>query len=134
MFAAADDYRDGILHIDYGAIEAYNIALQSSDEFANNLVPPSGMGAGGQQPHFDAAKALFNQVDLNHDGSITRDEFRQWAAGGQQPHFDAAKALFNQVDLNHDGSISRDEFRQWAAGGQQQHLSLIHISEPTRRS
>ena len=38
-----------------------------------------------QQPRFDVAKAIFNQVDRNHDGSITRDEFRQWAqpAGGQ---------------------------------------------------
>lgn len=35
---------------------------------------------GGQ--HFDAAKAIFSQVDANHDGSITRDEFQQWAQGG----------------------------------------------------
>ena len=33
--------------------------------------------------HFDAAKAIFNQVDTNHDGSISRDEFQQWAQGGQ---------------------------------------------------
>ncbi len=38
--------------------------------------------SGGQ--HFDAAKAIFNQADINHDGSISRDEFRQWAQGGQQ--------------------------------------------------
>jgi len=38
--------------------------------------------SGGQ--HFDAAKAIFNQADINHDGSISRDEFRQWAQAGQQ--------------------------------------------------
>lgn len=37
-----------------------------------------------QQPRFDAAKAMFQQVDTNRDGSISRDEFRQWAQGGQQ--------------------------------------------------
>ena len=79
-----DNYRDGMLHIDYGAIEAYNIALQSSDDFVRSLMQPSGKTAGGQQSRFDAAKAIFNQVDANHDGSISREEFQQWAAGGQQ--------------------------------------------------
>ncbi|CAF3307743.1 unnamed protein product [Rotaria sp. Silwood2] len=37
---------------------------------------------GGQQ--FDVAKAMFNQADTNRDGSISRDEFQQWAQGGQQ--------------------------------------------------
>jgi len=36
---------------------------------------------GGQQ--FDVAKAIFNQVDVNHDGSISRDEFQNWAQGAQ---------------------------------------------------
>jgi hypothetical protein len=37
-----------------------------------------------QQPHFDAAKAIFTQADANRDGSISREEFRQWAQGGNQ--------------------------------------------------
>lgn len=40
------------------------------------------VGADGQQ--FDVARAIFNQVDTNHDGAISRDEFRQWADGSQQ--------------------------------------------------
>lgn len=40
------------------------------------------MGGGGQQ--FDVAKALFNQADLNRDGAISRDEFRQWAQPATQ--------------------------------------------------
>lgn len=79
-----DSFTGGVLHIDYGAIEAYNIGLQSSDDFVNSLVRPAEMTGGGKQPHFDPAKAIFNQVDANHDGSISREEFRQWASGGQQ--------------------------------------------------
>lgn len=37
-----------------------------------------------QQTRFDVAKAIFNQVDTNRDGGISRDEFRQWAQGGSQ--------------------------------------------------
>ena len=40
------------------------------------------MGGGGQQ--FDVAKAIFNQADVNHDGAISRDEFRQWAQPATQ--------------------------------------------------
>ena len=39
-------------------------------------------GGGGQQ--FDVAKAIFNQADVNHDGAISRDEFRQWAQPATQ--------------------------------------------------
>ena len=39
-------------------------------------------GSGGQQ--FDVAKAMFNQADINHDGSIDRNEFHHWAEAGQQ--------------------------------------------------
>lgn len=27
---------------------------------------------------------MFQQADINRDGSISREEFRQWAQGGQQ--------------------------------------------------
>lgn len=35
-----------------------------------------------QQPRFDAAKAIFTQANTSKDGSVSRDEFRQWAQGG----------------------------------------------------
>jgi EF hand len=40
------------------------------------------MSGGGQQ--FDVAKAIFNQADVNRDGAISRDEFRQWAQPAMQ--------------------------------------------------
>jgi hypothetical protein len=57
--------------------------------------------AGGQQ--FDVAKAIFNQADLNHDGGISRDEFRQWAQGGQShsnaANYEGAAGGFHQAAL-----------------------------------
>jgi len=37
--------------------------------------------------------------DLNHDGNVTCDEWRQYAT-----------SIFKEVDINHDGKLSRDEF------------------------
>ena len=77
QFYGSDESRDLMLHIDYGAIEAYNAALQSSDNFGTEAAPSNGA-------QFNIAKAIFNQVDSNRDGFISRDEFRQWAQGAQQ--------------------------------------------------
>ena len=38
-----------------------------------------------QHSHFDVAKAIFNQVDTNRDGTLDRNEFQQWAQGGTNP-------------------------------------------------
>lgn len=91
---------DVMLNIDYGAMEAYNIAMQSADDFDVGPQPSNGQPAG---PHFDAAKAIFNQVDVNRDGGISRDEFRQWAQGRQQQFAGAPPTNyadhFNQAQL-----------------------------------
>jgi hypothetical protein len=55
-----------------GANSSYNIGGTSNAYDINS----------GQQ--FDVAKAIFNQADTNRDGSISREEFQQWAQGGQQ--------------------------------------------------
>lgn len=41
--------------------------------------------------------------DLNHDGNVTCDEWKQYAA-----------SLFKDVDLNHDGKLSPEEFDRLA--------------------
>merc|ERR1712048_181865 len=43
------------------------------------------------------AMALFDQLDSNHDGTLSRAEF-------------APMTLFDQLDTNHDGKLSRTEF------------------------
>jgi len=44
-----------------------------------------------------AAQNLFDRIDLNHDGVITRDEY-------------ARLNLFDQLDTNHDGVLTREEY------------------------
>jgi Ca2+-binding EF-hand superfamily protein len=41
--------------------------------------------------------------DLNHDGNVTCDEWRQYAA-----------SVFKDADLNHDGKLTREEFDRLA--------------------
>lgn len=41
--------------------------------------------------------------DLNHDGNVTCDEWKQYAA-----------SIFKEVDLNHDGKLSPEEFDRLA--------------------
>merc|ERR1711879_813688 len=43
------------------------------------------------------AQHLFDQIDTNHDGVITREEY-------------ARLNLFDQIDTNHDGVLSREEY------------------------
>jgi hypothetical protein len=76
----SDAFKDGMLNIDYGAIEAYNTALESSDQFGIEQ-----MSMNNQR--FDVSKAIFKQIDTNQAGSITQEEFRQWAQGNNQRNF-----------------------------------------------
>merc|ERR1711988_1440610 len=43
------------------------------------------------------AQDLFDQIDTNHDGVITREEY-------------ARLNLFDQIDTNHDGVLTREEY------------------------
>jgi hypothetical protein len=95
------------------------------------------------------ADMMFQKLDANHDGVVTRQEAEQAAAqmgagqGGQgsgnryaarmvdrlfsqgdsvtQAQFDAqALARFDREDLNHDGVVTADERQQGRAARQQQ--------------
>ncbi len=55
--------------------------------------------------------ALFKQLDLDHNGSLSADEFARVI--GQPPAFDG-QPIITRMDTNHDGQVSREEFR--AAG------------------
>ncbi|HSQ95226.1 MAG TPA: EF-hand domain-containing protein [Croceibacterium sp.] len=51
--------------------------------------------------------ALFKQLDLDHNGSLSADEFAHLI--GQPPAFDA-QPIITRMDTNHDGQVSREEF------------------------
>jgi hypothetical protein len=48
--------------------------------------------------HAEHARAMHDGLDANHDGSVTRDEFR-----GMHDQ------MFDHLDKNHDGKLSGDE-------------------------
>jgi hypothetical protein len=51
--------------------------------------------------------SMYNAIDRNHNGVISRDEFLAAAASPNQ-----ANQIFNQVDTNKDNVISREEAAQ----------------------
>ena len=65
---------------------------------------------------------IFNKMDANGDGSISKDEFKKALSGTHHHHFHhhtnastqagsstLADQLFAQIDTNGDGSMSKDE-------------------------
>jgi hypothetical protein len=58
--------------------------------------PPPPGGRGGPGGHF--AQRMFDRLDANHDGQLTRDEVRADAA-----------ARFDAADTNHDGVLDENE-------------------------
>jgi hypothetical protein len=69
---------------------------------AQLFISPSGQPfrAPAGQPY--PVAAWFAQADRDHDGKLTREEFRA-----------DADAWFEQLDLNHDGQISMPEVTHW---------------------
>jgi hypothetical protein len=123
---------------------AIGAAIVSSQAAAQAAPPPQG---GGMQQDFtrqeaqQSADSMFQRLDANHDGTLTRDEAEQARAqmGGRGGHmierafatassltlaqFEAAAlARFDAMDTNHDGIVTaaeRDQARaqRAAAGG-----------------
>ncbi|MBO3676511.1 EF-hand domain-containing protein [Streptomyces sp. NEAU-YJ-81] len=62
-----------------------------------------------------AARTVFERYDLDGDGLVTADEFRQVVAEleGQEITAAAAQALIDSLDTNGDRQMSFEEF--WAA-------------------
>lgn len=86
------------------------------------LLPFSAAGAQSPQPpkpitraeYMKMVDAHFNQIDMNHDGKVTKDEL----AAELQRELQIAnariaqqlEAKFRQLDTNHDGQLSLQEF------------------------
>lgn len=106
-------------------------ALLTATAAAAQMPPPDG-GRGGPPTRADAiakAERRFAEMDTNHDGAVTRDEFNAYMQarmaekfGGQMPHSSARGShggmgdrMFDRFDTNHDGRITLDEARADAA-------------------
>ncbi|MDB5097154.1 MAG: EF-hand domain pair [Cyanobacteria bacterium RYN_339] len=51
----------------------------------------------------------FAEVDLNHDGFVTLDEF-QASLAAKPKMLKSADRLFKKMDANHDGRVDKQEF------------------------
>jgi Ca2+-binding EF-hand superfamily protein len=67
-------------------------------------------------------KAMFDRIDANHDGVITRDEFDAWRAARlaewQAKSGERRDKAFAAIDSDHSGQISKAEFDAAAQSGQ----------------
>lgn len=59
---------------------------------------PLAWGNDGMMHHGEFAERMFNQMDANHDGAVTKKEFDAFH-----------DKWFEQMDTNHDGKITREE-------------------------
>lgn len=57
----------------------------------------------------DPRHTAFDQVDRDHDGKISKDEYK--TAAGYSRNTSQDMSHFEAVDLNHDGVLSEDEYR-----------------------
>lgn len=71
-------------------------------------LPFSALAQGGPQPPPAGIRRMMADMDTDHDGAVSREEF---LAAHQR-----ADQSFDRLDSNHDGVLSRDEFM--AGGGQ----------------
>lgn len=67
----------------------------------------------------------FDEIDVDHDGYLARDELRQWAQANPQPHPRGGQhqgkgggKFFDKHDLNNDGVITADEAAKMKKGSQ----------------
>jgi len=63
----------------------------------------------------DALQNLFNDIDTNGDGSITKSEFES-ALGAGGTNVANADKVFGELDSNGDGSVSLDELKSALQG------------------
>jgi len=88
MAAAPIQYAAASPQVPLRALPVQSVAMPMAE-------PVQAMPAYARQGN--QAMSLFNQLDSNHDGTLSRAEF-------------APMALFEQLDSNHDGTLSRAEF------------------------
>ncbi len=89
MFAKADTNHDGFLSRD-----EYHASILARAKQFDAQVTPQGLAA---------ADAMFDAVDIHHDGRVSHADFVA-----------AALAHFDGADLNHDGKVTPDEARKAA--------------------
>merc|ERR1719397_2399528 len=105
----------------------------SLDEFStllggNSAAPaPSGnTGAGIKFRSVDEVKVAFKKFDINNDGHLDRNEFKQLVASCNGGSDQAADALFKQGDTDGDGKLDYQELIKLLYPASAQALQKLH--------
>lgn len=93
-------------HLAIIALSLLSISSWANNDYAASQQGLPNMGMqGGQPPMGKMQRPDFSQIDLNQDGLVTLEEFKQHKI----PHGEH-DVVFNHIDANHDGGITRQEF------------------------
>lgn len=79
-------------------------------------VPPTENGKGKKREKGHTSR-FFENLDADHDGSVTRDEFNQ-ARRIQELEEEVRDRLFARLDKNSDGTITRQEIKPQKKGNE----------------
>lgn len=73
-------------------------------------------GGRGQASQANASlPALFQRLDTDGDGALSRDEFKRLSEMGWHRSADVFEKLFGRLDADASGALSLDEFKGLAA-------------------
>lgn len=95
----------------YGVALASLVCVGAAARAGDDAPAPGPKGKGAK------LEALFEKLDANHDGKLSREEFAKLAelrGGKLKDHPDRVEKLFNRLDANGDRFLSLDEFRKLA--------------------
>lgn len=119
------------------------VSLEEFSSFlqAGQKVPTAGAGPATSTPSPDAAKARFDKIDTNADGTLSAGEVNTYnqqlvsqiqaalvqlqqvygAGAGQSGVADKSSQIFAKMDANGDGAISKDEFSAFQSTRKKKH-------------
>uniref|UniRef100_A0A7S0L971 EF-hand domain-containing protein n=1 Tax=Coccolithus braarudii TaxID=221442 RepID=A0A7S0L971_9EUKA len=74
-----------------------------------------------------AVTAMFSKIDIDNDGSITKEEaIKFWGKGFAKIN---AAAMFNEVDMDHDGNITAKEWKSFWLNVLKHGYKVIEVEE-----
>lgn len=113
IFSAVDSDQDGTISKDEFGKALSELGKQMSGSGPSTMMQQMGAMGGfnlgiDQSSATDMKEQIFNMIDTNGDGKISKDEMSQMQANAPAGR-PSADEMFSKIDTNQDGSISKAE-------------------------